>query len=270
MEGQTPVAEDAPAAVLIPAAGDSRRMGDAGSKILAPLHGEPLIRHTVRVFQNHPGIGEIRIVCRDADRAEIEDCFADRNDWSKVGSPVTGGADRRESVSKGLGALVAGAPAVVLIHDGARPCCSAGLITRALSALRTLPAVIPTLPIHDTMRRRMPEARRETGRRQLEIPAAAHHDDTGVVEREAYVRTQTPQGFHWPVIWEAYRQDPLPGVAVTDDAQLAEAMGVPVAWIPGEERNIKITAPHDLELASWLVANPAWGISTPISDVSTA
>lgn len=231
-------------AVLIPAAGESRRMGEEGSKILAPLLGEAVIRHTVRCFQAHPAIDEIRLILAPRDRQAVAVQFSEPAAWDKLGPVVEGGRERWESVRNGLTALGAHAPPdIVLVHDGARPCCSAGLISRVLTVLGEAEAVIPTLPIHDTVRR---------------MGAGA---DRGVVERSALVRTQTPQGFRWPVLWAAYQAIGGQGEGITDDAQVVERHGGWPVPVPGEERNLKLTTSQDLAWAAWLLEHPAWGTS---------
>ena len=234
-------------AVLIPAAGESRRMGEAGSKILAPLLGEAVIRHTVRCFQAHPAIDEVRLILAPADRQAVEAQFAEPAAWDKLGPAVDGGPARWASVRNGLAALAqAASPDIVLVHDGARPCCSGGLISRVLAGLAEAEAVIPTLPIHDTVRR---------------MGADGAVVERGVVDRSTLVRTQTPQGFHWPVLWAAYQALGEAGAGITDDAQVVERHGGTLAAVPGEERNLKLTTAQHLAWAAWLLEHPTWGTS---------
>ena len=228
-------------AVLIPAAGASRRMSSGGSKILTLLAGEPLIRHTVRVFQALPAIDAIHVICRPAERAALESCFARSEAWAKLGALIEGGAERRDSVFRGLQALAARPPWAVLVHDGARPCCSPALVTRLLTALETAEAAVPVLPVADTVRR-----------------LAAGRSE--VVDRAGLLRTQTPQAFRWLALHEAYRRGMAEPNAFTDDAQFVEAAGGAVATVPGEARNIKITHADDLALAAWLLQHPHWGL----------
>ena len=228
--------------VLIPAAGASRRMGEAGSKLLAPLLGEAAIRHTVRAFQAHPAIDEIRLILAPDDRQAVAAQFADLIEWNKLGAMVEGGAERWASVRNGLTALADETPPdIVLVHDGARPCCSAGLISRVVEALAAAETVIPTLPIHDTVRR---------------VGAGAMG---GIVPRSSLVRTQTPQGFHWPLLWAAYQALGTDGADITDDAQVVERHGHAPVCVPGEERNLKLTTAQHLAWAAWLLEHPTWG-----------
>lgn len=222
---------------MIAAAGSGQRVGRAENKVLLPLAGEPVIRHAVRVFQRHPGIERICLVVRPADRAALERCFQPKATWSKLLPWIDGGAERQQSVYNGLEALAADPPDWVLVHDAARPLCPEALVERVLAALETVPAVVPVLPIVDTVRR---------------IGAGRSE----VLERSELYRMQTPQGFHWDVLWRAHRWAREHGVRGTDDAQLLEAMEAggpsPLTFVAGEARNLKVTEEDDLHMAEWL------------------
>jgi 2-C-methyl-D-erythritol 4-phosphate cytidylyltransferase len=234
--------------VLIPAAGSGRRMGEALNKVLLPLGGVPLIRHTVECFQAHDRVDAVGLIARPADFAKLDDVFWDRVRWSKLLPWIPGGPERQDSVRLGLEALSPRPPEWVLVHDGARPLCSASLIDRVLDALERHWAVVPTVPVHDTVRRR-----------------GGGEDQAGeVVDRGTLFLTQTPQGFHWEVLFNSHKQARDQGVKGTDDAQLVAMTGEgeprPVTWVLGERRNIKVTAPADLALAEWMLGQPDWGL----------
>jgi 2-C-methyl-D-erythritol 4-phosphate cytidylyltransferase len=176
---------------------------------------------------------------------EVERAFADRANWPRLGALIAGGRARQDSVRLGLAALPAdaqGRPDWVLVHDGARPLCSPGLIRRVLAALESGAAAVPVLPIFDTVR-----------------SAGEFGLSGGVVDRTGLRLAQTPQGFHWDVLWEAHQRAQAQGVAATDDGQLVERLGKPVTLVPGERRNLKVTLPEDLDLAEWVVQHPHWG-----------
>ncbi len=194
-----------------------------------------MIARAAEVFQSHGAVAEIRVIARRADFAPLEAIFADRARWSKVAPLVEGGAERQDSVREGIRALdEAGRgdppPEWVVVHDGARPYCPPELLERVVSALRDWPAVVPTLPIFDTVRRL------GTGGGE-------------VVERSGLVRCQTPQGFHLPLLRRAYRRAWENGAQATDDAQLVEALGEKLHFVPGDERNFKITLENELRVA---------------------
>jgi 2-C-methyl-D-erythritol 4-phosphate cytidylyltransferase len=151
-----------------------------------------------------------------------------------------GGDERQDSVHNGIQALEAGPPDWVIVHDGARPFLSDRLLERILTALRRNAAVAPILAIPDTVRR---------------IQA----DASEVLPREQLHRVQTPQGFHWSVLRDAHRHAVAIGLRGTDDAQLVESMGLPIAWVEGEARNLKLTAGPDFQLGAWILAHPEWG-----------
>jgi 2-C-methyl-D-erythritol 4-phosphate cytidylyltransferase len=234
--------------VLIPAAGSGKRMGESLNKVLLPLGNVPLIRHTVERFQAHDRIDSVGLIARPADFATLDDVFWDRARWGKLLPWIAGGPERQDSVRLGLEALAANPPEWVLVHDGARPLCSPSLIDRVLDALERHWAVVPTVPIHDTVRRRSDGS-----------------DHAGeVMDRSTLFRTQTPQGFHWEVLYNSHKAAQAKGLQGTDDAQLVAMAGNSepqhVTWVLGERRNIKVTAPADLVEAEWMLSQPDWGL----------
>ncbi|HKI97543.1 MAG TPA: 2-C-methyl-D-erythritol 4-phosphate cytidylyltransferase [bacterium] len=221
-------------AVLIPAAGSGQRVGAPTNKLLLPLFGTAVIVHTVRAFQAHPSITSIGVITRATDQPGLQRCFGAGTARYRLLPWITGGAQRQDSVYNGLAALAHDPPDWVLVHDGARPCCSTALIERVIAALDAAPGVVPVLPMTDTVRR-----------------IAASHSE--VLPREHLYRTQTPQGFHWDALWEAHQAARKAGLEATDDAQLLEARGVEVAFVEGDPENVKITTPQDLGYAEWLL-----------------
>ena len=226
------------------------RLGDDGrkNKVLLTLAGEALLRRTVRVFQLHPAIQSIRIIARTEDFDALGKALADTSNWTKLGAPIPGGEERQDSVRLGTDALARqDPPDWVLVHDGARPLCSQELVQRVLESLAVHEAVVPVLPVFDTVR-----------------SATASHVSSGVVDRAGLRLTQTPQGFRWNTLRKAHERALQQGLRATDDAKLVEAMGIPVALVPGERRNLKITVPEDLDLAEWIADHPEWGRELPV------
>jgi 2-C-methyl-D-erythritol 4-phosphate cytidylyltransferase/2-C-methyl-D-erythritol 2,4-cyclodiphosphate synthase len=148
--------------------------------------------------------------------------------------PVCGGMTRQESVRLGLESLEGNPPENVLIHDGVRPLIDGALIDRVLDALADRPAALPVVPVTDTLKRVRDDRVEAT------------------LDRSGLFRAQTPQGFRYAEILAAHRRHP--DGAVTDDAALAEASGLEVAAVAGDERNIKVTTPSDLERAEGILA----------------
>lgn len=226
--------------VLMPAAGAGTRLGVPENKVLLPLGGVPVVVHALRAFQAHPGVAHIALIVREADRAALERCLAAATGVDKLLPWIVGGAERQDSVYNGLAALADAPPDWVLVHDAARPLCSAALIGRVLAGLAGAPGVVPVLPITDTVRR-----------------IADGHSE--VLPRERLFRTQTPQGFQWGALWEAHRAARASGLRATDDAQLLEATGARLAFVAGEADNLKITTPADLAYGEWLLGRRQGG-----------
>ena len=107
---------------------------------------------------------------------------------------------------------------------------------------------MPPVPVHDTVRQRS--------------EAAEHAGD--VVDRSTIFLTQTPQGFHWDVLYASHLEAEDKGLRATDDGQLvAMSGGEPprkVTWVLGERRNLKVTSPADLAQAEWIFGQPGWGL----------
>ncbi|MBP1804319.1 bifunctional 2-C-methyl-D-erythritol 4-phosphate cytidylyltransferase/2-C-methyl-D-erythritol 2,4-cyclodiphosphate synthase [Rubellimicrobium aerolatum] len=141
---------------------------------------------------------------------------------------VPGGATRSDSVRAGLEALAADPPDLVLIHDAARPCATPALIARVVAALDDSPGAAPALPVTDALWR---------GGSIVE----------GTQARDGLWRAQTPQGFRFDAILAAHRAHPG---GAADDVEVARAAGLAVAIVAGEEDNIKVTHPGDLERAA--------------------
>jgi 2-C-methyl-D-erythritol 4-phosphate cytidylyltransferase/2-C-methyl-D-erythritol 2,4-cyclodiphosphate synthase len=214
---------------LIVASGRGQRFGGERPKQYQPLAGRPVLRHSLERFCRHPRVAAVRAVIHPDDR-ELYDEAARELDLL---APAAGGAARQDSVRLGLESLQDAAPGVVLIHDGVRPLIDATLIDRVLDGLAHHPAVLPALPVTDTLKR----------------VAAGRVLDT--VERAGLCRAQTPQGFVYQAILAAHRA--AAGTELTDDVALAENAGLEVATVAGDETNLKITEPADLARAELLL-----------------
>lgn len=214
---------------LIVAAGRGARLPGDRPKQYRRLAGQPVLRWAAASLLGHPAIDRVQVVYNRDDEALYAEALAGLD----LPPPAAGGASRQESVRNGLNAIAADAPANVLIHDGARPIVPAATVARVVDALAEHPAVVPALPVSDTLKR------------VTDGTVAATVDRTGVW------RAQTPQGFHFGAILDAH-QTAGPG-RFTDDAAVAEAAGLAVAVVEGAEENIKITTEEDLDRAArWL------------------
>ncbi len=216
---------------LIVAAGRGSRMPGNVPKQYRHLHGRSILRHVFETFLTHPSIGGVQAVIHPDDHEQ----FADASRGLNIGPPILGGDTRQESVRNGLQSLATGpTPDRVLIHDGARPLPSNGLIDRVVAALDDADGAVPALALTDTIKRVESDAVVET------------------VDRTGLFRVQTPQGFDFRALLSAYGRTTNTG-QFTDDASIAEAAGLRVAIVAGEEQNIKITHDEDLaRAAAWL------------------
>jgi 2-C-methyl-D-erythritol 4-phosphate cytidylyltransferase/2-C-methyl-D-erythritol 2,4-cyclodiphosphate synthase len=220
---------------LIVAAGRGERFGTAVPKQYACLDGVSILARSIRAFANHPGIDAVRVVIGEADR----DRYATATAGLALLEPAIGGATRQATVRAGLESLAATPPMRVLIHDAARPLVSAAVIDRVLDALERFPAVLPIVPVVDTLKR-------------LSGGVVVGEND-----RRSLGRAQTPQGFRFGDILAAHRE--APDAAYTDDTAIAAAAGLTVGWVAGEERNLKLTQPEDLMVAERLLgAETRW------------
>jgi 2-C-methyl-D-erythritol 4-phosphate cytidylyltransferase/2-C-methyl-D-erythritol 2,4-cyclodiphosphate synthase len=206
---------------LLVAAGRGSRFGGETPKQYLPLLGRPVLRHAAEALLREGGVAAILPVTPPGE----ETALAAMLEGLPLLPPVAGAATRQASVQAGLEALAADPPDSVLVHDAARPVIPPGTIPAILGALRDLPGAIPAIAVADTLKRG------EAGRIQETVP------------RAGLFRAQTPQGFRFAALLEAHRGATA---EATDDAQLLEAAGLPVALTPGDESNVKITWPGDL------------------------
>jgi 2-C-methyl-D-erythritol 4-phosphate cytidylyltransferase/2-C-methyl-D-erythritol 2,4-cyclodiphosphate synthase len=208
---------------IIVAAGRGRRAGGGLPKQWRDLGGVSVAARTVQAFLDHPLIERIVLVHHPDDAADVA-----RLPGQDQLICVLGGETRNQSVRNGLEAMATDPPANVLIHDVARPCVPAQVISDVIDALGTAPGAAPALPGTDALWR--------------------GEDDsvTGVQDRAGLYRAQTPQGFDFGKLLAAHRL--FQGEAA-DDVQVARAAGLRVAIVPGHEDNLKITHPGDFDRA---------------------
>lgn len=212
-------------AALVVAAGQGLRAGQPVPKQFAPWRGKPVLRHSVEALAQ-AGISPILIAIPDGADDIARACVA--------GIPgvrfVTGGDTRQHSVRLGLEAMEGDKPRLVLIHDAARPILPREVIDRLVDALDAFPGAIPVLPVVDSL------CHAESDPRGMMMGAPAR--------REALRRVQTPQAFHYADILAAHKawaDTPLAG----DDAQVAQAHGLDVALVDGDEALHKLTFASD-------------------------
>ena len=214
--------------VIVPATGSARRMGGAVPKQYLPLAGRSVIEWSLAPFLAHERSAGIVVVL-----AEQDERWA-RMELARHAKIVTtrGGAERMDSVLAGLGILhdKAAPEDWVLVHDAARPCLPAADLERLVQELRD-DAVggLLAAPLVDTLKRA-----NDAGR------------VAQTVARERLWRALTPQMFRRDILQRALDDARRRGVAVTDEAQAVEALGLQPKLVAGDADNIKITLPEDL------------------------
>jgi 2-C-methyl-D-erythritol 4-phosphate cytidylyltransferase/2-C-methyl-D-erythritol 2,4-cyclodiphosphate synthase len=216
-------------AAVIVAGGRGLRAGGATPKQYRELAGGPVIRSSLSLFAWHGQIGAVQAVIHPDDRGAYEAAAK----GLRLLPPVLGGATRQASVRAGLEALRLRAPDIVLVHDAARPFCSAELISRAIAACGATGAAIPAIEVTDTIKR---------------VDAGGHV--TGTVNRAELRSVQTPQAFKFDALLEAHQRAAREGREdFTDDAALVEWAGVTVSTFAGDSSNVKLTTDEDFAKA---------------------
>ncbi len=223
------------ATVLIPAAGTGRRMGGSVSKQYLELAGKPILAHTLALFENHPLIDNIYPIVPPNDISYCQQQIVNRYGFTKVRKLVTGGPTRQDSVRNGLTALAEGGldqpQRPILIHDGARPLFDSKRLSMLIDIVCQTGACTIGVPVKDT------------------IKNVENDKITDSPDRSRLWQAQTPQGFQYQLIKEAFDQAAADGFIATDDASLLERLGHPVQMLKGDYRNIKVTTPEDILIA---------------------
>ncbi len=208
---------------LIVAAGSGSRTGLDFPKQYLSLGNKTVLAHVIENFSNHSGIDHVQVIINPLD----EDLYKQAVEGLDVLPWIAGGDARQISVRNGLEGVADLNPQKILIHDAARPFFSADLIDRCLSALKNNDAVLPGLPIVDTLK-------------QINGSEVTH-----TVDRNKIIAAQTPQCFDYLAIRKAHAD--FADEDVTDDIALAEKAGIAVTWIDGDPKNIKITTKDDIQ-----------------------
>jgi 2-C-methyl-D-erythritol 4-phosphate cytidylyltransferase/2-C-methyl-D-erythritol 2,4-cyclodiphosphate synthase len=223
----------ATADAIVVAAGSSSRMGGV-DKLAAAIHGRPLLAWTLDALAGAASVRGLIVVAAP----ERADALAGEPWLQAHGARVVaGGGRRQESVAAGVEVSTA---ALVLVHDGARPLVTSRLVDAVVAAAAEHGAAIPVVPIAETIKR--------VGDGRV----------VGTVARDGLATAQTPQGARRELLLRAYAaNDPRGAATFTDEAAILEAAGTPVATVPGDVANIKVTQPADLSRVADLLGSPA-------------
>ncbi|MEU8590186.1 2-C-methyl-D-erythritol 4-phosphate cytidylyltransferase [Streptomyces sp. NPDC048664] len=225
-------------AVVIPAAGRGVRLGPGAPKALRALNGTPILIHAVRAMAASRAVSLVIVVAPPDGAAEVKSlldahALPERTDILVV----PGGDTRQESVKRGLDALPP-EYGIVLVHDAARPLVPVDTVDTVIDAVRQgAPAVVPALPLADTVK-------------EVE-PAAGPEPVLSTPDRSRLRAVQTPQGFDRATLIRAHE---TVTDDVTDDASMVEQLGLQVVAVPGHEEAFKVTRPLDLVLAEAVLA----------------
>ncbi|WP_066072237.1 2-C-methyl-D-erythritol 4-phosphate cytidylyltransferase [Neobacillus soli] len=214
--------------VILPAAGQGKRMGAGKNKLLLELNGVPVLIHTLRVFAGDKACSGIILAIHPQDEMEFI-ALLKRYNITKVISLVPGGKERQDSIYQALKTVKT--DGVILVHDAARPFIRKEHIHRlAETAVKTGAAIIG-VPAKDTMKKVQDSVVMET------------------VERSSLWAVQTPQAFRISILREAYEKAERDKFLGTDDSSLVERLDHPVTIVEGDYDNIKLTTPEDLYFA---------------------
>jgi 2-C-methyl-D-erythritol 4-phosphate cytidylyltransferase len=247
-------------AAVVTAAGASARMGGTAKKEFRTVGGLPVLALAVRPFLAS-GIGRIVVTLPAGRLAEAEALLAPHVDVAAL-KLVEGGDTRQESVRRGLLALAEDPPDVVLIHDGARPWLTPELLARIVEAAARFGACVPVVELSEAVKQVSADTNSGAGAEPDAGPGAGPRAvpdaDPGAgptttrfvlrhLPRYSLRFAQTPQGFSYPRILAAHERARAEGLSFVDDAEVFDRLAGPVAWVPGDPANRKITFAEDLE-----------------------
>lgn len=221
---------------VVVAAGNSTRMKSQISKQFIKILSKTVIAHTLEAFEKAQSISEVVVVCREADRAQIEEIVKSEN-AAKVKAFAIGGATRSDSVTAGV-RVASHKTTHFAIHDGARPLILPEDIDRVVEAGIKNKASALAVPVTDTIKT---------------------VDEDGFVVatplRSTLRAAQTPQVFEKELYLSALEKNK--NADFTDDCALVETVGAKVQLVIGDYTNIKVTTPQDVPLAEGILRKRA-------------
>jgi 2-C-methyl-D-erythritol 4-phosphate cytidylyltransferase len=225
--------------VIIVAGGKGLRMGSDIPKQFLPIGGKPVLMRTLERFREYSSTLQIILVLPKAQQDYWKQ-LCKEYDFQVEYLMADGGETRFHSVQHGLALIPDDTEGVVGVHDGVRPFPSIEVIRNCYETARTKKAVIPVIPVVETVRK---ITQRE--------PSLLCNSASVTVPRGEYRLVQTPQCFDIQLLKAANRQSYNEGF--TDDASVVESFGHAITLVEGNRENIKITTPFDLKIAESLV-----------------
>ena len=217
------------------AAGSGSRFDAGTPKQTTAVSGRAMLAWSAEILAASPNVSGLVLVAPAGLEASLKDLLAGEA-ARKLRAAVAGSATRQDSVYNGLEQVPEGTTHV-LIHDAARPCLSAALRDRVIDALATHDAVVPAVPVTDTLIR--------------DIDAGVD----AILDRVNIAGVQTPQGFGLDLIRRAHRIARERGFNSSDDGSLVLALAEKVATVPGERTNLKVTFRDDVIVAEAILKN---------------
>jgi 2-C-methyl-D-erythritol 4-phosphate cytidylyltransferase len=222
-------------AAVVPAAGIGNRMGSQVKKQFLALAGVPILGYVLRILDTSPLVHSIVVAVGEGEEEYCRHAVVNKLGLRKITAIVQGGKERQDSVYSGLLALAPDTD-IVVIHDGVRPLLSGENLETVIGAALEFGAATCAVPVKDTVKL-----------------AGDGGFVTETLPRDRLWLTQTPQAFSYEVILDAHRRSREDRFNATDDAALVERLGTAVKLVEGSYRNIKITTPEDLVVASALL-----------------
>jgi 2-C-methyl-D-erythritol 4-phosphate cytidylyltransferase len=217
-------------AVILPAAGQSSRFGGMEKKPFVLLHNRAVWVRTAELFWNRPDVTRVYLVIAPEDREDFRSRFGGVVAFANA-EVVDGGAERFDSVANALARIPEDVD-LVAVHDAVRPLTPPAVIDAVFASAASVGAAIAAVPLSDTLKQVNPSLR-----------------ITGTPPRDGLWQAQTPQVFRRDWLVEAYASRANIPAPITDDAQLIEALGKPVAVVMGSPQNFKLTTKADFTLA---------------------
>lgn len=215
--------------MIIVAGGSGTRMGADLPKQFIELDGKPILMQTIDALYAIDNEMQLILVLPE-DQMDFWEELCEKHQWRVPHLVANGGASRFLSVKSGL-ELATGE--LVGVHDGVRPFISAKMIDRCFDSAERMKAAVPAVPIVQSLRK-------------------VNGDDNAAVNRDEYRSIQTPQCFRTSVLKEAFVK--ADRIDYSDDATVVEANGVSISLVEGDQENIKVTTPFDLQLARLIIA----------------
>lgn len=214
--------------VIIVAGGKGLRMGTDIPKQFLPVGGRPVLMRTLERFRTYSPALSIILVLPEAQQDYWRQLCREYH-FDMEYQMANGGETRFHSVKNGLSLIPDDAEGVVGVHDGVRPFPAIEVIANCFETARTRKAVVPVVPVVETLR----------------------HVSEGTKPRGDYRLVQTPQTFDIQLFKAANRQPYCD--AFTDDASVVESYGHAITLVEGNRENIKITTPFDLTIAEAMI-----------------